>query len=202
LRGWGRIPSPGMNPWLGARRGFLSDWTTQQWVRATGKRIEFSAAPWLRGPCAPPTGLRETDFARYAADEGLSILPDSGEVGLLDDVAALRSERFDPAHIRPEIAHFYERTARYRLHLWSQWSPIFRPFGKAVDTIFARRVGQLQLPLAPLDTSRGISSQLIRLRGRDGEPRPCGCAADSPAGRSPTPASTQSRDRRSRLGVA
>jgi hypothetical protein len=190
-----------MNPWLGARRGFLTDWTTQQWVRATGKRVELSAATWLRGPCAPPTGLRETDFQRYAADEGLFLVPDGDEVGLLDDVAALRSERFDPALIRPEVADFYERTARYRLHLWSQWSPVFRPFGKAVDTIFARRLGQLQLPLAPLDTSHGISSRLIRLRGGDGETQTVWLRRRLPGGEV-LYAGVYSRDRRSRLGPA
>jgi hypothetical protein len=28
-------------PDLGGRRGVLSDWVTQQWVRATGRRIAF-----------------------------------------------------------------------------------------------------------------------------------------------------------------
>src|SRR4051812_43482080 len=158
-----------MNPWLGARRGFLSDWTTQQWVRTTGRRVDLATASWLRGPCATPTGVRESDFERYAGEEGLDMVPSGdGDSGLLDDFAALRSERFDPARVRPEVADFYLRTTRYRLHLWSQWSPLFRPFGKAVETIFARRLGQLQLPLAPLDTSRGISSRLIQMRDREG----------------------------------
>jgi hypothetical protein len=158
-----------MNPWLGEGRGFLTDWTTQQWVRATGTRIELAGAPWLRGPSAPASGVREGEFERYAESEGLRISSPSDAVGLLDDLSALRSERFDPGEVRPEVAAFYERTGRYRLHLWSQWSPVFRPFGKAVDAIFARRLGQLQLPLAPLDTSRGISSRLVRIRGRNGD---------------------------------
>jgi hypothetical protein len=157
-----------MNPWLGEGRGFLTDWTTQQWVRATGRRVDLAAAPWLRGPTAPPSAVREADFERYAEREGLRISPPSDQGGLLDDFAALRSERFDPAEVRPEVVAFYERTGRYRLHLWSQWSPAFRPFGRAVDAIFARRLGQLQLPLAPLDTSGGISSRLVRMSGPDG----------------------------------
>jgi hypothetical protein len=47
-----------LNPWLGPERGHLSDWTTQQWVRRTGRRIELRDEPWLDGPWAPPTGLR------------------------------------------------------------------------------------------------------------------------------------------------
>jgi hypothetical protein len=158
-----------MNPWLGEGRGFLTDWTTQQWVRVTGRRLELASAPWLRGPAAPPSGVREVDFERYAESEGLLMDPPRDDAGLIDDLAALRSERFNPADIRPEVAAFYERTGRHRLHLWSQWSPGFRPLGRAVDAIFARRLGQLQLPLAPLDTSRGISSRLVRMCGPDGE---------------------------------
>jgi hypothetical protein len=157
-----------MNPWLGAERGFLSDWTTQSWVRATGRPVTLTEAPWLRGPRAAPRGIADDEFERYAAAEGLAVEADDGDVGLLDDFGALRSDRFDPADVRPEIVDFYERTSRYRLHLWSQWSPAFAPFGRAVDRIFARRLGQLQLPLAPLDTSGGILSRVVRLRGDDG----------------------------------
>ena len=158
-----------MNPWLGARRGRLSDWTTQQWVRTTGRRVELAAAPWLRGPSAPPAGIRADEVERHAAAAGLEILAPTGDAGLLEDLESLRSPRFDPSALQPPVADFYLHTERFRLQLWSQWSPLFRPFGQAVDAIFARRLGQLQLPLAPLDTSRGIDSRLIRLRGPDGE---------------------------------
>jgi len=156
-----------MNPWLGGDRGFLTDWITQRWVRLTGRRIALAEAPWLRGPVAAPTGVAEDEFERYAARDRLTALPESDDHGLLEDFGALRSERFDPSRIRPEVVDFYEHTARYRLHLWSQWSPAFAPFGRAVDRIFARRLGQLQLPLAPLDTSGGIDSRVIRLQGDD-----------------------------------
>ena len=85
-----------MNPWLGDRRGFLSDWTTQQWVRATGRRVDLATASWLRGPCATPTGVAESDFERYAAGARLEMRPSAGGAeGLLDDLAALRSESPD-----------------------------------------------------------------------------------------------------------
>src|SRR4051794_32667909 len=184
-----------MNPWLGGDRGFLTDWITQRWVRLTGRRIALADAAWLRGPVAAPTGVAEDEFEHYAARERLTALAESDDHGLLEDFGALRSERFDPSRIRPEVVDFYEHTARYRLHLWSQWSPAFAPFGRAVDRIFARRLGQLQLPLAPLDTSGGIPSRVIRLQG-DGPtgtawlrpPRPRGqgpCARHHGRGRPP-----------------
>ena len=51
-----------MNPWLGARRGHLSDWTTQQWVRTTGRGVDLREEAWLDGPWAPTTGIGERFF--------------------------------------------------------------------------------------------------------------------------------------------
>lgn len=153
-----------MNPWLGARRGYLTDWSTQRWVQATGRQVGLEDEPWLRGPSAPPEGVGASYFERLAEEQGMMLSEDS-DGGLLPDFSALRGPNFDPGAIRPEVVEFYEHTARYRLNLWSEWTPGFRPFGRLVDSIFARRLRQLQLPQAPLDTSRGVTSSLIRLEG-------------------------------------
>ena len=150
-----------MNPWLGARRGHLSDWTTQQWVRATGRRVDLRQDAWLDGPSAPTTGIGE----RFFEELGLEVAPADG---LLPSFDALRSPSFDPGAVDPRVVTFYERTSEFRLHLWSQWSPLHRPFARMIDGIFARRLGQLRLPLAPLDTSRGVEQELLSLRSPDG----------------------------------
>jgi hypothetical protein len=155
-----------LNPWLGARRGHLSDWTTQQWVRRTGRRIDLRDEAWLDGPWAPTTGIGERFFEDYAARNELDPSPASG---LLPSFDALRSDAFDPGAVDSRIAEFYEHTRRFRLDLWSQWSPIHRPFGALLDRIFARRLGQLRMPLAPLDTSRGVTSELLGWRENSGE---------------------------------
>jgi hypothetical protein len=160
------VTVPWTNPWLGAKRGHLSDWTTQQWVRRTGRRIELSEAPWLDGPWAPPTGIGEGFFEDFAARNELEL---GGAEGLLPSFESLRSDAFDPGAVDPRIAEFYEHTGRFRLNLWSQWSPLHRPFGELIDRIFARRLGQLRMPLAPLDTSRGVTSELLGLRAGDEE---------------------------------
>jgi hypothetical protein len=153
-----------MNPWLGARRGYLTDWTTQRWVQATGRVVDLGRETWLRGPSAPPEGVGASYFTALAEARGMTLSEDPGG-GLLPDFAALRGPGFDPGAIQPEVVDFYERTARYRLNLWSEWSPGFRPFGRLVDAIFASRLRQLQLPQSPLDTSRGVTSTLLRLDG-------------------------------------
>lgn len=155
-----------MNPWLGPRRGYLSDWTTQRWVQATGRLVDLDRETWLRGPSAPPEGVGASYFERLAQEQGMTIVQD-GDDGLLPDFGALRRSDFDPEAIRPEVVDFYERTTGYRLNLWSEWSACFRPFGRLVDSIFAQRLRQLQLPQAPLDTSRGVTSSLVRLEGED-----------------------------------
>jgi hypothetical protein len=154
-----------LNPWLGAGRGYLTDWTTQQWVRRTGRRIDLREESWLDGPWAPPTGVGDRFFADFAARNGLEL---GSADGLLPSLECLRSATFDPAAVDPRIAEFYERTGHFRLHLWSEWSPLHRPFGRLIDRIFARRLGQLRLPLAPLDTSRGVTSELVAMRAGDG----------------------------------
>ena len=154
-----------MNPWLGARRGHLTDWTTQQWVRRTGRRVDLREEPWLDGPWAPSTGVGEGFFADFAARNGLEL---GTADGLLPSLECLRSATFDPASVDPRIAEFYERTGNFRLHLWSEWSPLHRPFGLLIDRIFARRLGQLRVPLSPLDTSRGVTSELVAMRAGDG----------------------------------
>jgi hypothetical protein len=154
-----------VNPWLGAKRGHLSDWTTQQWVRRTGRRVDLREEAWLDGPWAPTTGIGERFFEDFAARHGLEL---GRAPGLLPSFEALRSDAFDPGAVDPRIAAFYERTSEFRLHLWSEWSPLHRPFGRMIDRIFARRLGQLRLPLAPLDTSRGVAQELLSLREADG----------------------------------
>ncbi len=36
--------------WLGERRGYLSDWTTQLWVKMTGQRVNLVEYDWLSRP--------------------------------------------------------------------------------------------------------------------------------------------------------
>jgi hypothetical protein len=52
-----------VNPWLGARRGHLSDWTTQQWVRRTGRRVDL----YSRGVPRAERARRRLVRARLAA---------------------------------------------------------------------------------------------------------------------------------------
>lgn len=144
--------------WLGEKRGNLSDWVTQVWVRAMGRRIRLRDHPWLDGPVGPTSGIGKDYFAGYAASKGLSIAGD-GVRGLLRD---FNGQTGVPG-VDGRVAKFYERTSEYELDAWAEWSGAFRPFGWLLALLFSRRLQQLNVPLSGLDTSRGMTSEVLHL---------------------------------------
>jgi len=148
-------------------RGALSDWVTQQWVKATGRREAPEAVPWLVGPVGDPTGIGPVFFRRWAERQGLDVDVTSRPRGLLPDFERLAGPGFDPGRVHPDVRRFYEETSEYELEAWSEWCGAFRPFGRLLARIFSRRLQQLNVPLNPLDTSGGTSSEVLHLRSRE-----------------------------------
>lgn len=154
--------------WLGASRGHLTDWVTQLWVRATGRRVELADAPWLAGPVGEPRGIGPDYFAELARREGLVLRDgtmggDGPARGLVQDFAALAAPDFDPARIHPAVVDFYHHTSAYDLDAWAEWHGAYRPFGRLLVRLFSRRLQQLNVPLSGLDTSRGVTSHVLQL---------------------------------------
>ena len=148
--------------WLGEHRGFLSDWATQRWVQLTGRKYSFDEAPWLVGPTGPTSGIGAGAIERAAECEGLVPLDQRSTSGLIPHFSELRGQSFDPERISPGVRAFYEQTSRYEIDVWSQWRGLFQPFGSLLARIFSRRLQQLNVPLAPLDTSMGIASSVTQ----------------------------------------
>jgi hypothetical protein len=146
--------------WLEDSRGYLSDWVTQQWVRCTGRRIEISKHAWLEGPVGNTRRIGKQFFFDYARAHGLEVVR-SGCRGLIPD---FRDLFLDSAGIEAPIQDFYERTSEYELDAWSEWRGIFKPFGTALAVLFSRRLQQLNVPLSALDTSHGITSEVVQLQ--------------------------------------
>jgi hypothetical protein len=160
--------------WLGESRGYLSDWVTQLWVRVTGRRVAIDDSHWLSGPTGAVTGIGMDYFERLAAREGLVLDATKGAAprGLLGDFGDLAAADFAPGAVHPSVAEFYTRTSEYDLDAWAQWCGLFRPFGWLLSRMFSRRLQQLNVPLSGLDTSRGVTSDVIHLRDpRTGEVR-------------------------------
>ena len=151
--------------WLGEARGYLTDYVTQRWVRLTGRRIEMERDAWLAGPIGSARGIGRQYFAELARAESLELRRGATgeERGLIPNFEALAAPDFDPSRVSPAVVDFYARTSAYELDAWAEWCGLFRPFGRLLGLLFSRRLQQLNVPLSGLDTSRGVTSDVIQL---------------------------------------
>jgi hypothetical protein len=146
--------------WLDEKRGYLSDYVTQLWVKASGRRVDLVSHPWLAGPVGPPIGIGADFFQQFASIHGLQL--QRGD-GLIPDFAILAGAQCVPAQVSETVRDFYQHTSRFELEAWSEWAGMFRPFGRLLALIFSGRLQQLNVPLSPLDTSHGITSEVVDL---------------------------------------
>lgn len=153
-----------MNIWLGNKRGYLSDWITQRWVQITGQRFDPQTELWLLGPMGQTKKIGEDFYKRVSEDESLDITINENDSGLLKDLNILKNGA--PNDFNPRVKDFYEHTINYGFDVWSEWSGLFRPFGKLLALIFSRRLQQLNVPLSPMDTSHGVTSDIIQLKNK------------------------------------
>lgn len=153
--------------WLGNERGYLADWITQCWVRLTGRTIISSECDWLLGPSGSVRGVGGGFFEQLAEATQCRIFVNAPNTGLIEDFASLDSRTFEANQIQSEIKSFYESTSSFALDVWSEWSGVFKPFGRLLRVIFSRRLQQLNVPISPLETSRGISSDIITLMDKE-----------------------------------
>jgi hypothetical protein len=147
-----------LGPWL--------DWTTQQWVKKTGRRLDARTESWLDGPAGGPY-IGDRWLAPYAESVDAEVVH-AITGGLLESMAALNQPGFSADLLHPRVVEFYEATSDWRLEVWSRWSACLRPLGLALAGLFARRLQQLNLPLDPMETSRGMTSEVKPVVARDG----------------------------------
>lgn len=147
--------------WLGSKYGYLTDWITQRWVQLTGRSIDLSSNSWLTGPIAPTTGIAPDYFTSFAERENLRLNQSASSAGIISDFALLGGGTFDFGKVQSSVQHFYERTAAFNLDAWAEWCGVFKPFGQLLAIIFSRRLQQLNVPLSNLDTSKGITNEVL-----------------------------------------
>jgi hypothetical protein len=151
--------------WLGSKNGYLTDWVTQQWVRATGRGVLLAEHTWLDGPIGNTRVIGKGFFQGYAQEHDLEIV-EGADCGLLNNFSALAGDSNTLDEVAPAVQDFYEHTSAYDLDAWSEWHGLFRPFGLALAVLFSRRLQQLNIPLSPLDSSKGMSSNVLQMWGR------------------------------------
>ena len=137
------------------------------WVKATGRRFHLNDVPWLDGPVGGVDVIADAWLNAHAERLGARAR-ESPDSGLVADLAVLESDDFAVSAVHPRIREFYEHTARWQLDVWSQWSPLMRPGGVLLSALFSRRLQQLNLPLNPLDVSRGMTSRVVQVVHDDG----------------------------------
>lgn len=142
----------------------ILDKTTQLWVKWAGKRISPEKFDWLLGPIGDADKIADQFVERLANEEELQVEKPTRDAGLLDRFEDLELSDQDMSRLNPEIIDFYTKTTNYKIEFWSSWRGIFRWFGWLLAILFSRRLKQLNLPLDPMDASRGLESQILKLK--------------------------------------
>lgn len=147
----------------------ILDKTTQLWVKLTGKKIDPGQCNWLVGPIGDLDKIGDKFIERLASESKLEIISNQPGSGLLESIRELGFSDQELKLIRPEIIELYEKTSNYEFEIWSEWCGFFKPFGWLLSILFSKRLQQLNLPLNPIESSKGINSQIIKLKS-NGQP--------------------------------
>ena len=130
--------------------------------RVLGRTIT-PADEWLWGPIGGESAVGAEYYSDLARAQGLMVVADDREAGLLPDFAALHGPGFEPDRVDARIRAFYEHTARYQLTVQAQWSLLFMPFGWLLVKAVSRRIAQLNFPLGRPEAAQGMTSRILRL---------------------------------------
>jgi hypothetical protein len=149
--------------WVGARFIYALIWLF-------GRTHHRRDIPWLLGPIGGKT-IGDAPYRDVAEQEQLVVERDAKDGGLVPSFELLRGDGFDPANAHALVREFYEHTTRFAMDVWSKtYFPSNIGLWLLVKTI-SRQVNQLNFPLSPLDTARGMVSEIISMRRADGTVR-------------------------------
>lgn len=142
-------------------------------IRVFGRSVRDSSVPWLSGPVGSDY-IGDKPYEEVAARENLELVRRASAGGLIPDFTVLDGPGFAVEQLRPEVRHFYEHTATYRMDMWSGTSfPGNIGLWLLVTTI-SRKVNQLNFPLSTLDSAKGMDSEIVLLKQPDGAIRYAG----------------------------
>ena len=138
------------------------------YLRLFGRTVAKSEVPWLLGPIGPEGEASDRLYEAVARSEGLAIDSEPGDAGLVGDFAGLAGPLFDVARLDPAVRRFYEHTSRFELDVWSETRFPGRLFLWLIVSTVSRRMNQLNFPVFGLETSRGMTSEILPLRDASG----------------------------------
>ncbi len=138
------------------------------YLRLFGRTVHKADVPWLLGPTGPDGEIGERPYDLVAEGEGLTIDRTATDAGLIPDFGALTGQAFDASRAAPAVRDFYEHTARYDLDVWSETQFPGRLFLWLIVSTVSRYMNQLNFPVLGLETSRGMTSEVLPLRDKAG----------------------------------
>ncbi len=145
------------------------------WLRLTGRVVPYKGHEWLHGPMSGSNIVGREFYQSYADEQGL-VVDRTHANGLIDDFAALITND-DPLKLKlnPRIRHFYEHTTQYKLEVWSQWYAPISFFARILIQSVSTKMDQLNIPLEPLETSHGMTNDVLQLKEPDTGRLACAC---------------------------
>jgi hypothetical protein len=143
--------------------GALLKWLINIWIALTGRVCKFKDYPWLEGPMSENMEIGSGYYDRFAQSKGYKVV-NAPDGGLLNDFTITIPDS-DPLKqkLNPRIARFYENTVQYKLEVWSQWYAPIGFFARILIRNLSTKMNQLNIPLEPLETSRGMSNEVLRI---------------------------------------
>lgn len=151
--------------------GLLLSQLVDRFAAVTGRLLRPDDAAWLAGPTGDGGIIGAEFYERFSQAQGWTLEKDRPAAGLMPSFAALQSPNFDPGKVIAPVVDFYEHTAAYEFDVWSQWRGPLTPFAHAFIRLASREIEQCNLPLSPLDSSRGVESAVWPMRDADGQVR-------------------------------
>ncbi len=138
------------------------------WLDITAKKRDTTKQPYLDGPIADGREVGDMFYNAIAENEHLTATL-SSDAGLLPDfTTVLNTNSPHLSQLDSEIATFYEHTARYKMDVWSKWLTPISWFAKLLIRVISVDMKQMNLPLDSIETSYGMSSEVIQLLDSDG----------------------------------
>lgn len=155
--------------------GAFLKWLINTWLTVTGRVLQYKGNEWIKGPMAGTEVIGGQFYERYAEQEGLKVDKDHKN-GLIGDFAALIPDT-DPlkSKLHPRVRHFYEHTTQYKLEVWSQWYTPIAFFARVLIKSVSTKMDQLNIPLEPLETSRGMTNDVLQLKDPTTDGLVCAC---------------------------
>ncbi|MDN5200656.1 hypothetical protein QQ008_04765 [Fulvivirgaceae bacterium BMA10] len=148
---------------LDNKRGYVQDWITQQWVKYTGKRISPESYPWLMGPIGDVRLIKDQYIDTLRKKENLVLKENVPGSGLIEHTDQFGFTGDQKSTINAQILDFYTHTITYDLDFWSKWYGGYKFMGQLLSVIFSKRLQQLNIPLDPLESTKGIDSNILKL---------------------------------------